>query len=225
VRRLSLPLLLLGLALPGAARAADWEVVKSERACTTQVTLTARRTPSQTLQISSDGEAMRMRIVPPEGLDLRRLQIGSRRFSPQVQKVDGALVAPVDEALVSALAKGRRVTLAWSRGRPTSGSLTGSARGLGRLKDCGQEVRLARTGVLEPENLAQIGAFEPGAESTTFRQAALAEARARYQREVMSAIGAGVLGAGDVAPPTRTYNFEGVDPIVCSASLESYDCR
>lgn len=200
-------------------------MAKGENACTTQVTLTARRTPDRILQIGTDGEAMRMRIVPPAGVELRQLQIGSKRFTPAVRTLDGGLEAPVDEALVEALAKGRRVTVTWSKSRPATGSLKGSAEGLKRLKDCGEEIRLARTGVLQPENLAQIGAFEPGADSTTFRQAALAEARARYQREVMSAIGAGVLGAGEVAPPTRTYEFEGVGPIVCSASLESFDCR
>ena len=223
--RLSLTILLLGLALPCAAQADDWALSRDERACTTQVTLSARRTPDQNLQFRTDGEALRMRIVPPAGADLRRLQIGSKRFSPAVLKVGEALEAPVDEALAVALSRGRRLTLSWSKGRAVSGSLTGSAAGLERLKNCGEELRLARTGVLQPESLAQIGAFEPGADSTSFRQAALAEARARYQAEVMSAIGAGVLGAGQVAPPTRTYTFEGVDPIVCSASLESFDCR
>lgn len=225
MRRLSLSILLLGLALPGAAQAADWAVVRGERACATQVTLSARRAPDQTLRIIADGETIRMHIVPPAGAELRGLQVGSKRFSPKARVVDGGLEAPVDDALVAALAKGRRVSVTWSKGRATSGSLTGSALGLERLKECAAEVRLARSDVLEPESLAEIGAFEPGADATSFRQAALAEARARYQREVMSAIGAGVLGAGEVAPPTRTYTFEGVEPIVCSASLESFDCR
>lgn len=225
VGRRLFPLLLLGLALPGAAQAADWAVVKGERACTTQVTLTARRTPDQTLQIIADGETSRIRIVPPEGAELRRLQVGPKRFTPKVQSVEAAVEAPLDDELIDALAKGRRISVTWSKGRAASGSLTGSAAALERLKDCAAEVRLARSGVLAPENLAEIGAFEPGAETTTFRQAALAEARARYQREVLAVLGAGVLGAGEVAPPTRTYTFEGTEPIVCSASLESFDCR
>lgn len=225
MRRALPPILLLVVALPGAASAADWDVAKGERACTTQVTLTARRAPDQLLQVSADGETYQIRLVPPAGADLRWLQIGGKRFTPQAQPVGGGLEAAVDEAFVKALAKGRRVSVTWTKGRAMAGSLAGSERALERLKDCGAEVRLARTGELAPENLAQIGAFEPGAQSTTFRQAALAEARARYQREVMAAMGAGALGAGQVAPPTRTYTFEGTDPIVCSASLESFDCR
>lgn len=224
-RRLPSLLLIVAAALPGAAHAAEWEVSRDDRVCTARMTLTARGASDQTLDFRTDGERLRMRIRPPADAELRWLQIGSRRFSPPLRAADGALEGVVDAALASALAKGRRLTLAWSRGRPVTGSLTGSAAGLERLRDCGEELRLARTGVLQPENLAQIGAFEPGAGSTSFRQAALAEARARYQREVMATMGAGVLGAGQVAPPNRTYTFEGAEPIVCSATLESFDCR
>ncbi|MET0293763.1 MAG: hypothetical protein ABW042_02010, partial [Phenylobacterium sp.] len=57
------------------------------------------------------------------------------------------------------------------------------------------------------------------------REAAIELASRQYRREALGTLGASVLGASDFAPRPRTYTFPGLDPVVCSTTLEEAVCR
>lgn len=217
------------LAFAGAAQAADWQVARADEACEARADLVSRGAASP-LVVRSDGERLVMQLAARPGAELVRLVVDGRNVPIAATRDGDRIEAPLTPQLERALARGLSVRLVWSRGPSSRASLIGSRRGLAALRDCGEQVRIAKleAAVQETETAAtatEAAAEVAAAEVEAAREAALTEARRRFQQIVLATLGAGVLGVGGYAPEPRAYNFPGVGKIVCSASLEAYDCH
>lgn len=193
-------ILLAGLASGGPAAAAAleapaWAITPEDGACRTDLELVSHSGAVAPVALVSDGDHVILRYAK-EGAPAEAflpIRIDQKPYSNLVRRTgeEGVQLMGLSDETLSALKRGKTLSIAWLGEEAVSGSLSGAAQGIADLRTCGAQVAAQRR-ARETELEVQRAHASADARAKALADEQLAAARAQTaaaeaQREQLAA--------------------------------------